>query len=223
VREIEREIEMGDTGGNGKGPKPKASLNDSIASSDARVASIEVKVKKLDGELARYKAQMSKLRPGPGKRAVEQRALQTLKQKRMYEEQLSQITQQQFNMESASLAIDNMQNSLATFEAMKTANKALKKQYGKIDIDKIEKEQFDMQDLLDQANEVQETFGRSYALPDEIDEADLEAELEQLALEEEEEGPSYLADLNKAPDFVDEAPVEEEAKADANKTAVSGS
>jgi charged multivesicular body protein 5 len=71
-------------------------------------------------------------------RAVEQRALRTLKQKRMYEEQLAQITQQQFNMESASLAMDNMRNSMATFEAMKTANKALKKQYGKIDIDKIE-------------------------------------------------------------------------------------
>jgi len=68
---------------------------------------------------------------------------------------------------------------------------------------------FDMEELLEQANEIQETLGRSYALPDEIDEADLEAELEALELEEEEEGASYLADLNKAPDFVDEAPVEE--------------
>ena len=34
---------------------------------DTRIASIEVKVKKLDGELARYKDQMSKLRNGPGK------------------------------------------------------------------------------------------------------------------------------------------------------------
>jgi charged multivesicular body protein 5 len=31
------------------------------------MASIEVKVKKLDGELARYKEQMNKLRNGPGK------------------------------------------------------------------------------------------------------------------------------------------------------------
>ena len=35
------------------------------------------------------------------------------------------------------------------------------------------------------------------------------SELDALQLEEEEEGPSYLADLNKAPDFVDEPPVEE--------------
>lgn len=33
----------------------------------------------------------------------------------------------------------------------------------------------DMADLLEQANEIQETMGRSYAVPDEIDEADLEA------------------------------------------------
>jgi len=29
-----------------------------------------------------------------------------------------------------------------------------------------------------------------------------------VALEEEEEGTSYLSDLNKVPDFVDEPPVE---------------
>ena len=34
------------------------------------------------------------------------------------------------------------------------------------------------------------------------------AELDALGLEDEEEGTSYLADLNKAPDFIDEAPVE---------------
>jgi hypothetical protein len=34
---------------------------------DARSGAIEVKIKKLDGELTRYKEQMSKLRNGPGK------------------------------------------------------------------------------------------------------------------------------------------------------------
>lgn len=84
-----------------------------------------------------------------------------------------------------------------------------------------------MEDLLEQANEIQESLGRSYAVPDELDEADLEAgahtmahlrhevlirrpELDALALEVEEEGESYLADLNKTPDFIDEAPVEAE-------------
>ena len=91
----------------------------------------------------------------------------------------------------------------------------------------IQSVHYDMEDLLEQANEIQETLGRSYAVPDEIDEADLQAgeytaqadaydgltlmsivELDALELDVEEEGPSYLSDLNKVPDFVDEAPIE---------------
>lgn len=172
------------------------------------MASIEVKVRKLDAELVRYKEQMGKLRNGPGKNAIQQRALRTLKQKKMYEAQIAQLAQQTFNMESAALTTDNLRNTMATVDAMQIANKEMRKQYGKIDIDKIENMHYDMEDLLEQANEIQETLGRSYAVPDEIDEADLEAELDALALEEEEEGTSYLADLNKVPDFIDEPPVE---------------
>lgn len=65
-----------------------------------------------------------------------------------------------------------------------------------------------MEDLLEQVNEIQESLGRSYAVPDEIDEADLQAELDALELDVEEEGPSYLTNLNQVPDFVDEPPVE---------------
>ncbi|KAF7332274.1 Vacuolar protein sorting-associated protein 60 [Mycena kentingensis (nom. inval.)] len=187
---------------------PKPSLQDAIASTDSRIASIEVKIKKLDGELGRYKEQMAKLRNGPGKNAIQQRALRTLKQKKMYEAQLAQLAQQTFNMESAALTTENLRNTMATFDAMQVANKEMRKQYGKIDIDKIENMHYDMEELLEQSNEIQEIMGRSYAVPDELDEADLEAELDALQLEEEEEGASYLSDLNKVPDFVDDPPVE---------------
>ncbi|KAK0206751.1 vacuolar protein sorting-associated protein 60 [Desarmillaria ectypa] len=194
--------------GSSSSKKPKPTLQDAISATDGRIASIEVKIKKLDGELGRYKEQMSKLRNGPGKQAIQQRALRTLKQKKMYESQLAQLTQQTFNMESAALTTENLRNTMATVDAMQLANKEMKKQYGKIDIDKIENMHFEMEDLLEQANEIQESLGRSYAVPDELDEADLEAELDALALEEEEEGTSYLADMNKVPDFIDEPPVE---------------
>lgn len=194
--------------GSSSSKKPKPTLQDAINSTDARIASVEVKIKKLDGELFRYKEQMSKLRNGPGKNAIQQRAMRVLQQKKLYEGQLSQLQQQTFNMESAALTTDNLRNTMATVDAMKLANKEMRKQYGKIDIDKIENMHYDMEELLEQANEIQESLGRSYAVPDEIDEADLEAELDALQLEEEEEGPSYLSDLNKVPDFVDEAPLE---------------
>lgn len=202
-------------------PKPKPTLTDAISSIDNRVQSIEVKIRKLDAELGRFKEQMGKMRPGPGKNAVQERAMRVLKQKKMYEAQLSQLQQQSFNMESATLATENLRNTMATVKAMEQANKEMKKQYGKINIDKIESVHYDMEDLLEQANEIQESLGRSYNVPDEIDEADLQAELDALQLEEEEEAGSYLNDLNKAPDFVDEAPIEESesSRPEAIKTA----
>jgi charged multivesicular body protein 5 len=77
-------------------------------------------------------------RPSSGQNAIQQRALRTLRQRKMYEEQLAQLTQQVFNMESASLATENLRNTMATVDAMKIANKEMRKQYGKIDVNKIE-------------------------------------------------------------------------------------
>ncbi|KAF8332674.1 vacuolar protein sorting-associated protein 60 [Cantharellus anzutake] len=185
---------------------PKPSLSDAIASTDQRAASVEVKIAKLDAELVRYRDQMAKMRNGPGKNAVQERALRVLRQKKMYEAQLAQLTQQSYNMESAALATENLRNTMATVDAMKTANKEIRKQYGKIDVDKLESMHDEMSDLLEQANEIQETMGRSYAVPDEIDEADLEAELQALDVETEEDPSAYL---DTVPDFLDEAPIAE--------------
>ncbi|BEJ15841.1 hypothetical protein CspHIS471_0504460 [Cutaneotrichosporon sp. HIS471] len=194
--------------------RPKPSLTDAIASTDSRMGGIEVKIKKLDNELATYKAQLAKLRDGPGKTAVQQRALRTLKQKRMYEGQMNQLQQQTFNMEQAAMTTENLKNTMATVDAMRIANKEMKKQYKGIDIDKIESIHYDMEDLIEQANEIQESLGRSYYVADEVDEADLEAELDVLGLDDElvgeNETPSYLQDSTALPDFVDAAPVEEE-------------
>ena len=74
----------------------------------------------------------------PTQNAIQQRALRTLKQKKMYESQMEQLMQQTFNMESAALATENIRNTMATVDAMQIANKEMRRQYGKIDIDKIE-------------------------------------------------------------------------------------
>ena len=48
---------------------------------------------------------MSKMREGPGKNAVKQKALRVLKQKKQYESQVDNLRQQSFNMEQ--VAADN--------------------------------------------------------------------------------------------------------------------
>jgi hypothetical protein len=62
----------------------------------------------------------------------------------------------------------------------------------------------DMEELLEDANEFQEALSRSYGVPDELNEADLEAELEALTdelLEQDVEGggaSSYLDDISRS-------------------------
>ena len=60
---------------------------------------MEVKIRKLDAELIKYKDQMAKMREGGAKNAVKQKALRILKQKKMYEAQRDQLMNQSFNME----------------------------------------------------------------------------------------------------------------------------
>jgi len=51
--------------------KPKPNLSDAILSTEARADGVEVKIKKLDAELSRYRDQMKKMKDGPGKVSYE--------------------------------------------------------------------------------------------------------------------------------------------------------
>jgi hypothetical protein len=50
----------------------------------------------------------------------------------MYESQIATLEQQNFNMENAAMTTENLRNTMVTTDAMKSANKELKKQYGKV-------------------------------------------------------------------------------------------
>ena len=72
---------------------------------DKRNESLDSKIGKLDKEPQRYTEQMKKMKPGPAKQTVQERALAILKQKKMYESQKEKTMQQQFNnMEQIMLA-----------------------------------------------------------------------------------------------------------------------
>lgn len=181
---------------------------------DNRVASLDVKLAKLNAELATYQQKMARMREGPGKNALKQRALKILRQRKEIESQKDALQTQSWNMEQAAMTTENLRNTMVTVDAMKAANKELRRQYGKINIDKIESIQDEMADLLDMSAELQDTMSRNYAVPDDIDEAELDAELEALGEEMEFEAqqseaagvPSYLAE-ESLPQFADE-PVE---------------
>lgn len=197
-------------GSSNKTPRP--TLSSAISGVDTRISSIDVKLASLNAELSTYQTKLSRMRDGPGKTALKQKALKILQQRKQYDAQRDQLQAQVWNMEQAGMMQDNLKNVMTTVDAMKTTQKELKKQYGKVDLDKIERMQDEMADLMDVGNEIQESLARSYDVPEDVDEAELDAELEALGAEVEMERefgggealPSFMQD--EVPDFIDEPP-----------------
>ncbi|KAI5461988.1 Snf7 family [Mariannaea sp. PMI_226] len=194
---------------------PKPTLDGAVTNLNTRIDALGIKVKALNGELSTYQEKLSRMREGPGKKAIKAKALKVLQRRKAYEAELEKLESQVWNMEQAQSMQDNLKNVMTQVDAMKTTNKELKRQYGKIDIDKIERLQDEMADLMDVGNEIQESLSRGYDIPDDVDETELDAELEALGMEveyEQEMGgavPGFLQD-EVVPEFVDEPPESED-------------
>jgi charged multivesicular body protein 5 len=80
---------------------------------EGRGGDLEKKVQKLDVQLNGYKQQLAKARTAGAKNLLKQKAMRVLKQKRMYEKQLEQLQNQQFNIDQTRLTQQNMQDSIA--------------------------------------------------------------------------------------------------------------
>ncbi|KAK1409714.1 hypothetical protein QVD17_36243 [Tagetes erecta] len=191
-----------------KDKEPPPSLNDATDRINKRGESVDEKIKRLDVELARYKEQIKKTRPGPAQEAVKARAMRVLKQKRMYEGQRDMLYNQTFNLDQVAFASEGIKDAQQTMSALKSANKELKGMMKTVKIQDIDNLQDEMMDMMDISNEIQESLGRSYSVPDDIDEDELLGELDALEADmgHETEGagvPSYLQPDNE-PDLNEE-------------------
>ncbi|XP_055831282.1 vacuolar protein sorting-associated protein 60.1-like [Solanum dulcamara] len=186
-----------------KQTEPPPSIQDASDRINKRGDTVEEKIKKLDVELASYKEQLKKTRPGPAQEAVKARAMRVLKQKRMYEGQRDMLFNQTYNLDQVSFAAEGIKDAQQTMSALKSANKDLKGMMKTVKIQDIDNLQDEMMDLMDVSNEIQESLGRSYSVPDDIDEDELLGELDALEadMDTEVEGvPSYLQP-DKEPDL----------------------
>ncbi|KAG6434209.1 hypothetical protein SASPL_105832 [Salvia splendens] len=180
-----------------KDKEPPPSVQDASDRINKRGENVDEKIQKLDAELVRYKEQIKKTRPGPAQEAVKARAMRVLKQKKMYEGQRDMLYNQTFNLDQVSFAAEGIKDAQQTMSALKSANKERKGMMKTVKIQDIDSLQDEMMDLMDVSNEIQESLGRSYNVPDDIDEDDLMGELDALeadmGFETESDGvPSYL-------------------------------
>mmetsp|Transcript_3272 Transcript_3272/g.7838 ORF Transcript_3272/g.7838 Transcript_3272/m.7838 type:complete len:220 (-) Transcript_3272:59-718(-) len=190
--------------GGKKEEKPAPSLHEATDTTVKRTGVLEDKIKALDKQLVELKGQIKAARPGPAQNRIKQRAMQVLKQKRMYEGQRNQLEGITWNMEQVNFAHENIKTAQHTADALKGSAAALKTSMAGIKIGEIEDNMDELNDLMEDANEINDALGRSYAVEDDIDEAELDDELaaldEQIALETElgdSETPAYLTDTTE--------------------------
>ncbi|PKA51690.1 Vacuolar protein sorting-associated protein 32 like 2 [Apostasia shenzhenica] len=188
-----------------KNKEPPPSVQDASDKINKRGDTVDEKIQKLDAELARYREQIKRTRSGPAQEAVKARAMRVLKQKRMYEGQRDMLYNQTFNLDQVAFAAEGIKDAQQTMSALKSANKELKGMMKTVKIEDIDSMQDEMMDMMDISNEIQESLGRSYNVPEDIDEEELMGELDALEADMGTEAlsdavPSYLQP-DKEPDL----------------------
>jgi charged multivesicular body protein 5 len=179
-----------------EGPAP--SLDDASKGINGRIDGMDAKIEALEKELRAYKDKIKKTTSPVAKKQLQKRALEILKRKRMYEQQRDMASAQAFNIDQTAFTVESSKATVQTVAAMKAANKELKAIIRKdLDINGVDDLADDMAELFDDFNEINEALGQNFSTPDDLDEADLDAELEMLGdeleeLEAEETTPSYL-------------------------------
>lgn len=189
-------------------PPPAPSLGEASTGVGNQMAGMDAKIAQLDRELKGYREKLKTTKNPGAKKQLQKRAMEVLKRKRMYETQRDQLAGQQFNIDQASFGIESAKASVSTVAAMKAANTELKSVIkNDLKIDDVDDLADDMAELMDEFQEINEALAQNFATPDDIDEADLEAELEMLDDEFEEdlvgEGagavPSYMQEAALPP------------------------
>jgi len=196
--------------GKKKKAPPAPGLADTSSGLGGRVDEMDKKIAGLENELRVFKDKMKKARSPAAKQQLQKRAMEVLKRKRMYEGQRDMVAGQQFNIDQASFGIESAKANVQTIAAMKGANAELKRTLKKdLNVDDVYDLADDMAEMMDDFNEINEALGQNFATPDDIDEADLDAELEFLEDEMFEEAealetgatPSYLQPADAMPDL----------------------
>ncbi|XP_041922952.1 charged multivesicular body protein 4c [Alosa pseudoharengus] len=121
-------------------------------------------------------------------------ALQALKRKKRYEQQLTQIDGTLSTIEFQREALENTSINTEVLKNMGYAATAMKKVHQKVDMDKIDTLMDDIQEQQDLSKEISDAISRPFG--EEFDEDELLAELEELEMEE---NSKRMAKLPSAP------------------------
>ncbi|KAK5871910.1 hypothetical protein PBY51_012650 [Eleginops maclovinus] len=166
---------FGGGGKGGKAPTPQEAIQKLRETEEMLAKKQDFLEKKIDHELLTAKKNGTK-----NKRA----ALQALKRKKRYEQQLGQIDGTLSTIEFQREALENANTNTEVLKNMGYAAKAMKAAHENMDIDKVDDLMADITEQQEVAQEISDVISRPIGFGEEFDEDELMAELEELEQEE---------------------------------------
>ncbi|KAG5465703.1 hypothetical protein CUR178_00415 [Leishmania enriettii] len=181
----------GGGGGNSSTAKTMEDMDAAIELLEKREAALE---KRMEGELAKAKQLYAKKNT--------QGALQCMKRKKMYEEQLINIGAQKQNLETLKFTVQNQSMNHEVLRAQIRAKDELKRSNKQMNADKIEDNMDDLMEEMDKANQVSEALRQpldnNFVDDDELMN-ELEMELDGMNLEEQPVVEAKLPEMPAVP------------------------
>ncbi|XP_076847640.1 charged multivesicular body protein 4c [Brachyhypopomus gauderio] len=166
---------FGSAGKGGKSPSPQEAIQKLRETEEMLTKKQEYLEQKIQAELQTAKKNGTK-----NKRA----ALQALKRKKRYEQQLAQIDGTLSTIEFQREALENANTNTEVLKNMGFAAKAMKNAHQNMDIDKVDDLMQDITEQQELAQEISDAISKPVGFGEEFDEDELMAELEELEQEE---------------------------------------
>jgi len=156
---------------------PPPDLVDQSKKMEARIQELNGIIQNIDNDL---KEQYPKLKKAKGTQQgyMKQRVLNLMKKRKMYQQQVDNLLNQQFSLDQVAFTKENIQNTIDTTKALKEATIAQKEAMKDIDIDDLLDLREEMDEMVWESNEINDMLNRDYAV--DIDEGELDDELREL-------------------------------------------
>ena len=111
-------------------------------------------------------------------------ALQCLKKKKLYEQQIENLTNHQLKLEEQVITLEESKTTQETFSALKSGAGAMKQIQKETNIDEVDKVMDDINEQGEKMRQVQEALGQPVGYSADLDEDELDAELAELEAED---------------------------------------
>jgi len=158
-----------------KAPTPGEAIQKLRETEDMLTRKQDFLEKKIEGEIG-----LAKKNATTNKRA----ALQALKRKKRYEQQLTQLDGTLSTIEFQREALENANTNTEVLKIMGLAAKALKSAHSNMDVDQVHDLMDEVAEQQEIANEISDAISSPVGFNTNVDEEELERELEELEQEE---------------------------------------